>query len=320
MSSTGLSGAAGVRNARYYTNAFNEFENASGAWRPSWNWGALICSSGWFFYRRMFVYGAINLALLLIVALPFTAHLTPEESAIAQGVLWCYVLAAFVVVPLVANWLYYRHLKRRLDAGANTAPDMLSFGAAAAAATVAAVVSMLALVLGTATGYEVRVHVADALFAAAPQKTAVENFIKQKGVAPATQTEAAALMPALTSAARERAHAGLKLVDILPGGTLRVAFAGYRHINGRSVELVPDASEKGIEWRCYNVDMPERELPAACRAKRPAERKAPVFKKVQAAKPAEPAGPAIAPESMMATPAVSAAPAATADAPGVPVK
>ncbi len=312
MSSTGLSSAAGARNARYYTNAFNEFENASGAWRPSWNWGAFICSSGWFFYRRMFVYGAINLALLLLVALPFTAHLTPEESAITQGVLWCYVLAAFVVVPLAANWFYYRHLKRRLDASGNTAPDMLSFGAAAAAATVAAVVTMLALVLGTATDYEVRVHVVDVMFAVAPQKAAVEAFIKQKGVAPATQTEAAALMPALTSAARERAHAGLKLADILPGGTLRVAFAGYRHINGRSVELVPDASEKGIEWRCYNVDMPERELPTACRAKRPAERKAPVFKKAQAVKPAEAA---VVPEPASVTPAVpaeSATPAAQA--------
>ncbi len=298
--STSLSTAAGARNARYYTNAFNELENASGAWRPSWNWGACLCSSGWFFYRRMFVYGAINLALLLLVALPFAVHLTPAELSIALGAAWCYGLVALVIVPLVANWLYYRHVKRRLDAGGRTAPDMLSFGAAAAAATVGAMASMVAVVLGTATDYEVRLHVVDALFATAPQKAAVEVFIKQRGVAPATQTEAAALMPP----SRERNHAGLKLVDILPGGMLRVAFTGYRHINGRTVELAPDASDKGIEWRCYNVDMPERELPAACRAKRPPERKAPVFKKASAVKAAEPA---VATEKLPASGAASGA-------------
>ena len=52
MSSAGLSSAAGMRNARYYINAFNEFENASGAWRPSWNWGALLCSAGCGRYAR----------------------------------------------------------------------------------------------------------------------------------------------------------------------------------------------------------------------------------------------------------------------------
>ena len=301
MSSTGLSSAAGARNARYYTNAFNEFENAKGAWRPSWNWGAMLCSTGWFVYRRMFLYGAINLALLVIVALPFVVHLTPAESAIAQGALWCYVLVAFVIVPLVANWLYYRHLKQRLDGGGTTAPDMLSFGAAAAAATAAAIASIAALVIGASTDYEVRVHVVDAMFAAAPQKAAVEAFIKQKEAPPATLAEAAALMPP----GRVRAAAGIKFVDIVPGGMVRIAFTGFRHINGRWVELVPDASEKGVVWRCYNVDMPERELPASCRAKRPVERKVPVFKKAPAA--VEPA-------------AVSAPPAAAAGAPVTPEK
>ena len=51
---------------------------------------------------------------------------------------------------------------------------------------------MLALVLGNATDYEVRVHVVDAMFAVAPQKAAVEAFIKQKGVALAASAASAA--------------------------------------------------------------------------------------------------------------------------------
>ena len=303
MSTTSLSSAAGARNARYYTTAFNEFENANGAWRPSWNWAALVCSTGWFLYRRMFLFGAINLALLLLVALPFAAHLTPDESVLAQGAVWLYLLVALIVVPLLANWLYYRHLKRRLDGGGTTAPDMLSFGMGTAAAAVAALATVAAVVIGTGTDYEVRVQVVDALLSAGPQKAAVEAFIKQKEVPPSTQAEAAGLMPP----GRARSTMGVKLIEIVPGGIVRIAFTGFRHINGRWVELVPDASDKGVEWRCYNVDMPERELPASCRAKRSAERKAAVFKKAPPAKAPEPgAGPMPPPAAAAETPAAPA--------------
>ena len=135
-----------------------------------------MCSTGWFFYRRMFVHGAVNLVLLLLVALPFAVHLTPDEAPVVQGALALYLLATLVVLPLTVNWIYYLHLKRRLEAGGNTAPDMVSFGAAAAAATVAAAVVLHSLAIATSTDYDVRVQVVDAMLAVAPQKAAVENF------------------------------------------------------------------------------------------------------------------------------------------------
>ena len=261
MTTSGLTSAAGTRSATYYTRLFNQYEGAEGAWKPSWNWAAFICSTGWFLYRRMFLFGALNLAVLLLVVLPHAAHLTTGEASIAKGALALYAVLAFGVLPFFADWIYYRHLKRRLAHGGKTAPDMLSFGAAAVSATVAASALLYAGVIGTSTDYEVRVQVVDAILAAAPLKVAVETVVKQKGALPATVAE-------LPPVAKAALPAGVKLADIAPGGIVQLAFKGFRHINGRSVEFVPALNEQKVEWRCYNIDMPEWELPALCRAKR----------------------------------------------------
>ena len=266
MSSSGLSNAAGSRNGRYYMGVFNQFENAQGAIRPSWNWGAFLCSSAWFFYRRMFVLGAINLTALLAVVLPWALHLTTDEAGLVTGALGLYVAATFLLLPVVANWLYYGYLKRRLEAGGKTAPDTASFFAAAAAGALAAAASIHSLVIATSTDYEVRVHVVDAMLAVAPYKSAVETVVKQKGAVALSQGD----LPAMSGA---RPHPGVKLAELAPGGVVRLAFTGFRHINGRWVEFVPTLTDKMVEWRCFNIDMPERELPTQCRVKRPTERK-----------------------------------------------
>lgn len=268
---TGLIDAVGSRNARYYISTFNVLENTDGAWRPSWNWAAFVCSTGWFFYRRMFVYGAVNLALLLLVLVPQSMHLTPEESAWAGKLLIAYVVIGFAVIPLLADWLYYRYLRRRVAAGSAAAPSLISFGMAAAAMTAAAAASIHALAIATSVDYEVRVHVVDALLGAAPYKAAVDAVAKEKSALPETTAELPRVAPL-------RLPEGIKLVEIVPGGIVRVAFTGYRHINGRWVEFVPTLAEKTVEWRCYNIDMPDKELPSLCRVKRSVERKPPAPK------------------------------------------
>jgi Pilin (bacterial filament)/Protein of unknown function (DUF2628) len=260
-SAAGLTNAAGARNTRYYTRIFNQFENGDGAWKPSWNWAAFICSTGWFFFRRMFLFGAINLAVLLMVALPHVVHLTSGEASIARGALAVYLVLAFGVLPFFADWIYYLHLKRRLTHGGATAPDMISFGAAAAATTAAASALIFAGVIASSTDYDVRVQVVDALLAVAPYKTAVETVVKQKGALPATTAE-------LPPVGATRPHPGIKLADLAPGGIVRVVFTGFRHIDARSIEIVPTLNDKTVEWRCYNIDMPDKELPVQCRVTR----------------------------------------------------
>lgn len=263
---TGMSGAIGDRNLRYYISTFNDIENAGDGLRPSFNWAAMVCSTGWFFYRRMFLFGAINLGLLLLVLAPQTMHLTPEESGIAGWALVVYAVVSFAVLPFVANWLYYRHLKARVAAGRGKAPDLLSFGLGAAAMTLAAAVSITSLAIATSVDHEVRLHVVDGLIGVAPYKAAVEASVKEKGVLPMTQADAPRVSP-------DRVPRGVKLADIGPGGVVRVAFTGFRHINGRGIEIVPTLNDKTVEWRCYNVDMPDKELPSQCRTKRAPARK-----------------------------------------------
>ena len=70
MFTPGLTNAAGVRNTRYYTSRFNQYEGAGGAWKPSWNWAVFVCSTGRFLFRRMFWFGVAAGGTTLVAAAP----------------------------------------------------------------------------------------------------------------------------------------------------------------------------------------------------------------------------------------------------------
>src|SRR5262245_57326481 len=83
------------------------------ALKAGWNWWALVHSSGWFAWRRMYFYSALNV-LAPWVAL-FAAAITADASrgVVSPDVvlyfgLALYLAAAFVVVPVFADALHAR--------------------------------------------------------------------------------------------------------------------------------------------------------------------------------------------------------------------
>jgi hypothetical protein len=84
-------------NAEYYETAFRKLRGQYG--RTSWNWASFCFPTGWFFYRKMFVWGLSAIAVTSAVCL-FGGVLTA-------------VLALFFrcLTGLYGNFLYLLHVE-----------------------------------------------------------------------------------------------------------------------------------------------------------------------------------------------------------------
>lgn len=82
-------------NADYYTDKFRELEREGRT--VSWNWAAFWLSAYWFFYRKMYGYGAAILGGALLLSLV-------NLGTLAGG--------AYVVLALFANTIYRKRIEK----------------------------------------------------------------------------------------------------------------------------------------------------------------------------------------------------------------
>ena len=133
----------GASKRSYYLARFAEIE-AAPHFKPSWNWGAFVFGFWWLVYRRMYSYAAAGFGFVLGMASlssghPFDVMLLPQvmtyqllfgEDIYLSDVL--YTLAAHVALPVCANPIYYRHLRRKSERLWDTHPDPADLQAAVA--------------------------------------------------------------------------------------------------------------------------------------------------------------------------------------------
>lgn len=83
-----------VNNAGYYLHEFKKFD-AGGVdtFSASWNWSAFVGGFGWLLYRKMYMWAIVAFISMLI---PYLG------------------LASWIGLGAVANYLYYRHAKRKI--------------------------------------------------------------------------------------------------------------------------------------------------------------------------------------------------------------
>lgn len=116
--------AVGQKRADFYVPKFIRFDQP-GASKASWNWSAFLISFYWFLYRRMFGYWAVC-CLLIPIALwvggTFAASLIGGPVG---GLLNLLVIVgfSFVWIPMFANSLYHRTVKKRIATLRQTVPD-----------------------------------------------------------------------------------------------------------------------------------------------------------------------------------------------------
>ena len=185
-----------------------------------------------------------------------------------------YLPLTFVVVPMFANWIYYRHAQSKVDkvsfvtAEEQRPAELVRIGGTANVVFVIAplllvvVLGMLAAITIPAyNDYSVRAQVSEGLNLAGGARAAVAESLQDTGRLPA-DNKAAGLPPA-----SQMSGAYVSGVAI-ESGSVYVNYGNEAHmaIFGRSIVLTPLPRPGGeVEWSCSSPNIEPKHLPAMCR-------------------------------------------------------
>ena len=269
-----LAAYVGPKNAEYYANVFERFKRGGSV--LSWNWAAFFITSFWLLYRKMWL-NAFLYWIILPIVLTFVAALVAAQSptTTADGVYYfLYLPIAFILAPMFANWLYYRHAQNKVDkvsfvtATEQRPAELVRIGGTANVVLVIApllVVFVLGILAAIAIpayqDYTVRAQVAEGLNLAGGARAAVIEAYQDTGRFP-SDNEAAGLAPA-----QQIAGQYVTSVAVYDGRiVITYGNAANTMISGASVVLSPQAHTEGyIEWSCGGQGIAPKHLPAACR-------------------------------------------------------
>jgi type IV pilus assembly protein PilA len=260
--------AVGARRADYYAPKFLRFDQA-GASKLSWNWSAFIpvVSFYWFLYRRMYGYWAV---FCLLIPLAITLGFAIVAAAFKNSpITWMAELAAlaysYLVIPMLANGLYHRQIKRRIEAVRQRVPDpavqlaVLENGPhTSAIAWVIALflaVPMMGILAAIAIpayqDYTIRAQVTEGLMLARPLQAAIVQRYRAERRWPAGLADVGISQP----------PSGHYVASIgLDRGTLLITYGNQANnlIAGHVLSLRPTAVAPGrIVWSCGYAASPD---------------------------------------------------------------
>jgi Tfp pilus assembly major pilin PilA len=108
--------AVGAKKADFYVPKFIRFDQP-GTSRLSWNWPAFFFSFYWFLYRRMYATWVIY-SLLIPIGIGVASAILGRTVSADGGDLFYSVVTlgySFGVIPMLANSLYHRAIKKRIE-------------------------------------------------------------------------------------------------------------------------------------------------------------------------------------------------------------
>jgi Tfp pilus assembly major pilin PilA len=268
----------GPKNTEYYIRVFEKFRSGHGA--ASWNWPAFFMTLPWLIYRKMWGYTVLywlGVPVGLVFLAVAVSIVVQEEALVGAFYYSSYFLLAFVLVPIVANRLYFGHVnskiqkvRRKYESPADQLREMHRIGGTSNAAAIIIVALLIIAMIGMLAAiaipayqdYTIRAQIAEGLNLSAGAKVAVTEFIQNHSELP-TDNRSAGLSPA-------DQIAGLYVSRVaVDAGRIVITYGNDAHakIERRSVILVPDASNfPAVEWRCYSSDIANDWLPSACRS------------------------------------------------------
>ena len=103
--------AVGERNAEFYLSHFQKFDSHGVA--VSWNWAAFFLSFYWLLHRKMRFFALLYILLPLAIA-AIDNIILPANDVVMTVTSLLYLAATFIALPLYANALYYRQVKKRI--------------------------------------------------------------------------------------------------------------------------------------------------------------------------------------------------------------
>lgn len=267
----------GPNNTDYYLRRFAEFDRRGKA-GIGWHWPAFFVTFYWLLYRKLwlqaFLYWISPYVLLVPLMLVVLVAAAGHEDLGAAAFLVCYllyVLAFWLLPPMFANALYYRHCKARIaevkQAGGSAERQLGELAGKGGTSRVALFIligiamtltlAVLAVVAVAAYhDYRVRTQITDGLNAAATAKRAVAETYAETGTLPADNAAAGYTF--------RDGNANVRDIQIADG-IVTVRMAAEPVADGTLVLEPFDGGDGAIEWGCYSPDIEANYLPTDCR-------------------------------------------------------
>jgi Tfp pilus assembly major pilin PilA len=275
--------AVGEKKADFYVPRFRAFDQP-GSSKVSWNWPAFFVSFPWMLYRRMYVP-----ALLYFVALPIAlaifgiiALLTlgEEIGSLLQTLVG--LGATFVIVPMFANALYHRSVRKRIQQVIDASPSreaaeqrLIGQSSVASGGMIAVIVLvclipfigiLAAIAIPAYQDYTIRAQVAEGLTLAQPVKDAITASYNSSGTVPED-------LQAAGFGADDVAGQYVTSIEVEEGVVfIRYGNAANPHIAGHTLSLIPQLAGEQLVWACGHAageysgtSIEPKYLPAVCR-------------------------------------------------------
>lgn len=270
-----LAAYVGPKNADYYAKKFDNFRNGGGA--ASWHWPAFFISSWWLLYRKMWLNAFLYWIVLPMVLGTLSVFVATAAGAEAASLFYYgfYLLITFILVPMFANRLYYRHAQKKADKVASviSSAEQQSAELSRIGGTSNIVLILIPFILVAVLGilaaiaipayndYTVRAQISQGLALSGSAKAAVTEYYLDNDMFP-DDNETAGLNPANRISGNYVKSVGVQ------NGTIVVTYGNEAHavIQDSTLLLEPDVGSTGaVQWNCHSPTIAPKHLPAACR-------------------------------------------------------
>jgi len=263
----------GPKNQDYYLSHFARFDRHGKA-GASWHWPAFFVSFYWFLYRKMWLNALIYLFLPYFIMIPLgIAAATGKSADLVMDIGYVLVLIAiFVLPPIYANALYYKHCKKKIvEARSSSRNLQRQLGELSGKGGTSNVVLIFVIVfafivfigifaaiaLPAYQDYTTRARLAEAVTVGRNAADSVTDYYNQYQEIPSSLEQTSFSTP-IPRSVRELS------VDS-KNGTVIVTMASSP-ISGKTFLLVPFLNEnKQIIWRCMSEEIQEKYMPQQCR-------------------------------------------------------
>lgn len=281
-------------NTGYYLKRFEDLD--AGGPRAGWHWPAFFATPFWFVYRKMWLPGLLAFFWPFIAIVVGSILLAVLRPGLVVGILLFVLLLAAppILLPIFANAIYWRHVRRLIEGlpgsiaqvpdrrqarlerdGGTSVGGVVGVAVAGVFVYVFLLGVLAAISIPAYQDYTIRAQIMEGLNLASGVKAEVAEFRAQQGAWP-EQADVGSKMPIGKYVTAVEVSAGS--VVITYGNDANKVLAGQR------VALLPGIDANGdLFWACgnapmpggftpgdgpYGSDVPDKYLPANCRAPR----------------------------------------------------
>lgn len=260
--------AVGYKKVDYYLNKFKHYDDSGAS--VSWNWSAFFVSFYWLLYRKMWFLALLY--FLLPITVGIMQAILSQISSVAVNLLNLLFLAGiFVIFPMYANGLYYRHVKRNIKKAINYTSDedkrlrmIAADGGTSAVALIVVIIFLFIPIIGILAAiaipayhdYTIRARITEGLTISTLYQIGVSDYVLKNRKFPQSTIDLGITQDVHSKFVR---NIGIE------NGMIIITFTGTSEIEGKSVVYKPSISNNNVVWECRGVDIQPKYLPSKCR-------------------------------------------------------